>query len=97
MPEYISRDMAKEALYKTAEEYDEYDKCDRIAIIALNNADEILNDIPTADVLEVRHGHWYLDNECAFCSECKNSFTPKIRSQALFCPRCGAKMDGGQE
>ena len=37
------------------------------------------------------------DNGCAFCSECKNSFNPKIKSQALFCPRCGAKMDGGQD
>lgn len=49
-------------------------------------------DIPASDVAPVRQGRWYLDNGCAFCSECKNSFTPKIRSQALFCPRCGAKM-----
>lgn len=53
MTDYISREAAKEAIYKTAEEYDEYDKCDRIAIIALNNADEILNDIPAADVVEI--------------------------------------------
>lgn len=52
---------------------------------------------PAADVVEVRHGRWYLNNGCALCSECKNSFTPSIRSQALFCPRCGAKMDGGQD
>ena len=53
--------------------------------------------MPAADVVEVRHGRWYLNNGCAFCSECKNSFNPKIKSQALFCPRCRAKMDGGQD
>ena len=62
----------------------------------LEAAIEVATSIPAADVVEVRHAHWYLDNGCAFCSECKNSFPPKIRSQALFCPRCGAKMDGGK-
>lgn len=60
-------------------------------------ARKIIAEAPAADVVEVRHGQWYLDNGCAYCSECKNSFAPGIRSQALFCPRCGAKMDGGKD
>lgn len=57
----------------------------------------MIDSVPAADVAEVRHGRWYLDNGCAFCSECKNSFNPKIKSQALFCPRCGAKMQEGMD
>ena len=106
MAEYIDRDMAKEALYKTAEEYDEYDKCDRIAIIALTNADEILNDIPAADVVEVRHGRWHryskgsgsyngviILSDAFQCTICEKSFW----SKSDYCPSCGAKMDGGQD
>lgn len=107
---YISRDMAKEALYKTAEEYDEYDKCDRIAIIALNNADEILNDIPAADVVEVRHGRWIKDDEtgepiCSVCysgkptrAVCSSVIEHKLNNHEIrHCYYCGAKMDGGQD
>lgn len=93
MNEYISREAAKEALYKTSEEYDEYDKCDRIAIVALNNADEMLNDIPAADVVEVRHGQWNggaTGWECSVCSIESNNTYP-------YCPYCGAVMDGGQD
>lgn len=109
MGDFISREAAKEALYKTSEEYDEYDKCDRIAIVALNNADEMLNDIPAADVVEVRHGRWI--NICGDresprqCSECLQDFDYidgigyLVSGQQLpnYCPNCGAKMDGGQE
>ena len=84
MVEYISREAVCNALNSEG-----YTKNMRVHKKVLN--------IPAADVVEVRHGRWYLDNGCAFCSECKNSFDPKIKSQALFCPRCGAKMDGGQE
>ena len=57
---------------------------------------------PTADVVEVRHGHWiehtakpdWLEDDVEVfynCSECGTShwsITPP------FCPNCGAKMDG---
>ena len=96
--DYISREAAKEAIYKTAEEYDEYDKCDRIAIIALNNADEILNDIPAANVVEVRHASWIEDgyyNEpcvCSNCGEpCKDTVMGKPRWN--YYPSCGARCD----
>lgn len=83
MAEYIDRVAIRNALYDA----------DAITMEGV----KIINQFPASDVVEVRHGRWYLDNGCAFCSECKNSFNPKIKSQALFCPRCGAKMDGGQD
>ena len=52
----------------------------------------------TADVVEVRHGHWkylWLD---AVCSECgyinKADAVTRCRTDPPYCPKCGAKMDG---
>lgn len=71
------------------------------------DAVEILSEIeytPTADVQEVRHGHWItkgLDNfrkiECK-CSECgyigiSNYDSYDDPYDFNYCPNCGAKMD----
>lgn len=65
---------------------------------------------PTADVVEVMHGHWkYNPNgmdlglgawECSLC-RCRNDnlpmdekINPRIWAGTKFCPNCGAKMDG---
>ena len=62
----------------------------------------LLRTFPTADVIEVRHGHWiehtakpdWLEDDVEVfynCSECGSghwSFIPP------YCPNCGAKMDG---
>jgi len=99
MPEYIDRDMAKEALYKTAEEYDEYDKCDRIEIIALTNADEILNDIPAADVVVVVRcrecGYHYKTYSGWFCSH--GVFVNDAVPPDDFYCGYGKRKDGGQD
>lgn len=61
--------------------------------------EEILDElraIPAADVAPVRHGHWIdgfvPDSMLCGCSEC--GFTCGAYS-FLYCPSCGAKMDGG--
>ncbi|MBR4955814.1 MAG: hypothetical protein IKY46_07875 [Clostridia bacterium] len=53
--------------------------------------------VPTADVVEVRHGRWIHkpveDDDTLIlphCSEC-NSVSARERN---YCPNCGAKMDG---
>lgn len=62
---------------------------------------------PTADVVEVKHGSWYIP-ECEYlgCSECGAWYYTGADSTAEakkrladgecypFCPHCGAKMDG---
>ena len=50
---------------------------------------------PTADVVEVKRGHWIEDEVCVYtCSECGFTFTSADNiSEFKFC-RCGAKMDG---
>lgn len=63
-----------------------------------------ISDVPTADVQEVRHGHWiknYLDNFRKFeysCSICGWSGVKSYDSYVdihdfEFCPYCGANMD----
>ena len=62
----------------------------------------IMDEIPSADVVEVRHGHWtdrenkgihYLE-----CSNCGCWYLTSHLTRNSYCPNCGAKMDGkGQE
>ena len=54
--------------------------------------EDIINDMPAADVVEVRHGQW-IDGKCGhyqICSECKQIADFDFD----YCPNCGAKMDG---
>lgn len=59
---------------------------------------------PIADVVEVKHGEWFLLDKCAnegvYCSVCyKKVYKIEYANQALrsqYCPNCGAKMDGGK-
>lgn len=65
---------------------------------------EFFNDkIPTADVKEVKHGQWNIvldesilehynnDVDIFACSICGI----KSKRPTIFCPSCGARMDGG--
>lgn len=64
---------------------------------------EFLDNIPTADVVEVRHGKWEAKEHTSIstnrhyytfrCSECKK-WNGTHRQN--YCPSCGAKMDGGK-
>lgn len=47
---------------------------------------------------EVRHGEWIYDHWCEFkCSECGEwSNSKPYKGRELYCPNCGAKMDGGK-
>lgn len=62
--------------------------------------------MPTADVVEVRHGSWHryskgsgsyngviILSDAFQCTVCKKSFWNK----SDYCPNCGAVMDGGQD
>ena len=59
-----------------------------------------LNEMPTANFEEVKHGEWIVvgrtkgNSNILQCSECK-----KIRrgvGKSAYCRDCGAKMDGGK-
>lgn len=63
-----------------------------------HDAVEILTEIeyaPAADVVEVKHGEWItLEAEIGLysCSLCEHKI---LRAECNYCPKCGAKMDGG--
>ena len=69
-------------------------------------AKRIADKISTADVTEIKHGHWIDKNTGAYfrtqswCSVCgKHSGIGGIKSNRhkAYCPNCGARMDGGDE
>ena len=63
---------------------------------------KLVDDMPTADVVEVRHGEWrevdqtgrnsrhiqYTTKQCSVCGYWNG------RRKTNYCPNCGAKMDG---
>ena len=69
-------------------------------------AQQMVEEQPTADVTEVRHGEWRIfEYEYLTCSECGDSYYTGANSTVEakykletgryypFCPHCGAKMD----
>ena len=83
MEEYISREAALKAIYTST--------APALEVKAM----------PAADVVEVRHGRWVNEKyvwqglKSAQCNQCKRKTDYYI--QPKYCPKCGAKMDGGQD
>jgi hypothetical protein len=64
-----------------------------------NSAIEIIQNAPTADVVEVRHGYnkdfdYPSLFECSICGWSDYDTYTGDTSEYNFCPNCGAKMDG---
>ena len=62
---------------------------------------DLLDDVPAADVVEVRHGRWLLERTpdgkpyCFHCSVCDDDFHHiGIMTVYDYCPNCGAYMMG---
>lgn len=71
-------------------------------VMKIHNVIELVEDQPTADVVEVKRGKWekrtfiVFDNEIKdsyHCSECNTTWDTATN----YCPNCGAKMDGGKK
>ena len=60
----------------------------------LDEAEVVLLQAPTADVVEVKHGEWdYIaTHDCFSCNICKFDSDVVMK----YCGGCGAKMDGGK-
>jgi hypothetical protein len=77
------------------------------ALISLNDARNVIEKQPAADVAPVVHGrwirpHWKNSNYCYDCSECGGEATHRDYQWAKdgiypICPNCGARMDGDAE
>ncbi len=61
---------------------------------------DLIEQMPAADVEPVRHEKWIetFHNDLWFCSNCKLAIDDLMvpGRHYNFCPRCGAKMDGGR-
>ena len=74
----------------------------------IHNEGDLIDLCPAADVAEAKHGYWATDEEdikwgnalkrkhCSVCQK-RPLFDKGEREFVLtkFCPKCGAKMDGG--
>lgn len=79
MSDYIKREDAENIMLGS---------CDESALWKLRY-------LPSADVVEVRHGHWKCDDGFT-CSEC--GYHMVVGDGAYnYCPNCGARMDGEEE
>ena len=120
MTDYIKREDAKDAVInivgweKIAKYVDEMSKHPSTKDIdyydALMDAEDAIDDLPSADVAPVRHGRWieYGENKDGThnicCSVCDGFFKSKghanscyTRNKYRYCHNCGARMDGGIE
>lgn len=95
MTEYINREAALEFEMEI-----EADPDDIQAIsTGMSMYAEHIKSIPSADVVEQKHGKWLdattLDNEfiCWVCSECRHG-ADFVYEPYNYCPNCGARMDG---
>lgn len=67
---------------------------DMVELKLLQKLEKEFSETPTADVEEVKHGHWIDLNITEWqCSECK--YRVERWNNTPHCPDCGTKMDGG--
>lgn len=96
MAEYIERSKVIELLKSTEINGSPYMK--RIVKATVDLAIEaILDDVPAADVEEVKHGHWVFDARTIAprCSVCGEDAIAETVSP--YCPWCGANCDEEDE
>lgn len=87
-----------------------FNDVDGDVLVYLFDVRKAIDQTPTADVVEVRHGEWHYNSdgtdwglgawECSLCG-CKNDnlpmdekINPRVWAGAKYCPNCGAKMYG---
>lgn len=87
MAEYIDKEKAKRLLH----------------IEYAYAAEQLLDEIPAANVAPVVHGRWEpcFDENCRCrwgfgkCSNCGQEYYAHAINHYKYCPNCGANMDGG--
>ena len=100
----MSRYIDADALLKSA--VSRFKCVPSVGVIYCGNGEEIFDGedlqdfiraIPTADVVEVRHGEWVVCgafDDFLKCSLCHNDYPWMQVANYNYCPNCGAKMDG---
>lgn len=87
MNKYINADGLRALMYhKAFEEETELQKWDSGCWIRYKLFEQALGEMPSADVVEIKHGHWELDGTCSVCRK------HTLQSHGNFCCYCGADM-----
>ena len=108
MSEYIKKEDAITGLKALWDKIHEEDcLIDPDCKYGIDESIKAINNLPSADVVEVRHGHWECEEvQCIFgkkfiltCSECGKSVsvTEEALPEEHYCRSCGARMDGDKE
>ena len=98
MKEYIERD----AILGHKRKMRGFDLCEEFwdeAVLC-----EVIEKLPVADVAPVVHGEWIanrggpfiLGHECSLCGYYDEQVSNRL-NPTPYCPKCGAKMDGGNK
>lgn len=102
MPEYIDKSVVLDQISKQKLFYDEERKqsgdcLEEMNCVGAENGltalEDIISDIPAADVAPVVYGKWILDakNHC-HCSRCLCGRNIETQIGWNYCPACGVKM-----
>lgn len=91
MARYIDADIAM-AYFDRFEKYNGECYFDSVGE-AVTEFEEIIDDIPAADVAPVVHGRWVYGCQCSVCGDRHGPYNTRHKPYYNFCPNCGAKMD----
>lgn len=107
MSEYIERRVASDKLYNVYEYVKRNIIADGKPVAAslvkniMLRFEKAINMVPSADVVEVKHGRWeHLGGDewcCTNCGEVISTEGSWEKPTKKFCNECGAKMDGGAD
>ena len=91
MSDYIKREDAQDIIDIVLSDY--LTDSERTILEGVNAE---IGEIPSADVVEVKHGQWLLNGktycECSICHHQGNEY-----GDDKYCRHCGTRMDGDKE
>jgi len=99
MNEYIKKEDAEQELQHFCDDMLHHFEMNFFAERArVKDCIDIIRKVPSADVVEVRHGHWDEDMECSICG-CLAPVSHVTGEEYAYdyCPNCGARMDGEEQ
>lgn len=90
--EYITKAQVIEAIEKAvAPVITTIGDYETIGVFTRKSIEQIVSNIPAADIAEVRHGRWVEDGfqgiKCSMCDK-----RPTLLVKTHYCPNCGALM-----